>query len=534
MKALQDFKQHFRADLTAGFILSLIALPLCIGIAGASIGNGSISPAVSGIIAAIVGGVIVSRFSGANVAIHGPAAGMIVIVQHGIDSLGQGDAKIGFQRFLAAMMVAGVLQILIGIFKLARYAALFPVNVIHGMLAAIGVIIISKQVHIAIGVLPTAKSPLGLYVEIPQSIMNMNPEIAIIGLVSVMIMVAFALSKHPLAKKVPAPLLVVIVAAILGIVFDLTRDHVYFFMGKDYVLTDKYLVSLPASIFNSLPRPDFSVITSVNSIIAIISIFFVASLESLLSASAVDKLDLEKRSTNLNKEIIANGIANTILGFIGGLPIIAEIVRSSANVTNGAKTQWSNFFHGVFLAVFLFAIPSVIHLIPNAALAGILIMVGFRLARPSEFKHALQIGPEQLAIFLTTLIVTLVEDLLVGIAAGILVKILILIIRGVKPSHFFKMTFEVADNAKRIIMKPKGSVVFTNLFSLTDRIDVVAKEKSVAIDFSAVKYVDHTSMAALADLKHNQQAAGRSVEFLNFDSLDPVSQHPIAARRAHR
>lgn len=532
MKALTDLKKYWKQDLTSGFILSLIALPLCIGIAGASIGNGSLSPAVSGIIAAIVGGVIVSRFSGANVVIHGPAAGMIVIVQHGIDSLGQGDAKLGFQRFLAAMVIAGILQVLTGVFKVARYAALFPVNVIHGMLAAIGVIIIAKQVHVALGVTPAAKSPLGLYAEIPNSIAGMNPEIAIIGAVALAVMIFFLFAKWQVLKKVPAPLVAVILAAILGVCFDLQHAHHYFFMGKDFTLGENFLVTLPASIINSLPHPDFGVIFSPTSLITIFSIYFVASLESLLSANAVDKLDLDKRSTNLNKEIIANGVGNSLLGMIGGLPIIAEIVRSSANVSNGAKTMWSNFFHGIFLAMFLFLVPGIIHLIPNAALGGILIIVGFRLARPSEFKHAFEAGAEQLAIFLTTLIVTLVEDLLVGIAAGLVVKMLILILRGVKITEFFKLRSSVEEKGNNVLVKPTGSIIFTNLIALTDKVRNLASNKMVTIDFNDVHYIDHTSMAAIVDLSHEERAAGRSLELKNIDTLKPYSDHPAAARRA--
>lgn len=532
MKALTDLKNNWKQDLTSGFILSLIALPLCIGIAGASIGNGSISPAVSGLIAAVIGGVLVSRLSGTNVAIHGPAAGLIVIVQHGIDSLGQGDAKAGFQRFLAAMIVAGGLQILTGVFKLAKYAALFPVNVIHGMLAAIGVIIISKQIHVAIGVTPQAKSPLGLYAEVPHSIAGMNPEIAIIGAAALAVMIFFLIIKWNFLKKIPAPLVAVIIAAILGVAFDLQHQHHYFFMGKDYTIGENFLVTLPASIISSLPKPDFGMIFSSTSIITIISIYFVASLESLLSANAVDKLDLQKRTSNLNKEVLANGFGNMLLGAIGGLPIIAEIVRSSANVSNGAKTQWSNFFHGLFLALFLFLIPGVIHLIPNAALAGILILVGFRLARPSEFKHAFDAGLEQLVIFLTTLIVTLVEDLLVGIAAGLVVKMLVLLLRGVKPTEFFRLKSDITEQGNAVYMRPHGSIIFTNLFSLTEKLQKYGPEKAVTIDFGAVRYVDHTSMAAIVDLQHAQTSEGRKLEIKNLDLLKPYTAHPASARKA--
>lgn len=532
MKALTDLKNHWKTDLTAGFILSLIALPLSLGIASASIGDGSLSPAVSGLIAAVIGGLLVSRLSGTNVAIHGPAAGLIVIVQHGIDSLGQGDLKAGFQRFLAAMIVAGGLQILTGALKFARYAALFPVNVIHGMLAAIGVIIISKQIHIAFGVTPHAKSPLALYAEVPKSISNMNPEIAIIGLAALGVMIFFYLAKWQVLKKIPAPLVAVIVAAILGVVFDLQHMHHYFFMGKDYTLGENYLVTLPASVFNALPRPDFSMVFSPTSLITIFSIFFVASLESLLSASAADKLDIQKRSSNLNKEIMANGVGNMLLGAIGGLPIIAEIVRSSANISNGAKTQWSNFFHGAFLALFLFLLPGVIHLIPDAALAGILIIVGFRLARPSEFKHAFDAGVEQLVIFLTTLFVTLAVDLLVGIAAGLVVKMLVLLVRGVKPGEFFKLAADVTEQGNAVHIRPRGSIIFTNLLSLTDKLQKYAAEKAVTMDFSGVHYIDHTSMAALADLKHAQTSAGKTLELRNIDLLKPYSAHPASARRA--
>ena len=216
MNQLKQLKQYWKSDLTSGFILSLIALPLCIGIAGASIGNGASSPAIAGIMAAIIGGIIVSRLAGSHVTIHGPAAGMIVIVQHGIITLGDGDPGTGFQRFLAAMVIAGGLQVLLGVFKLARFAALFPRNVIHGMLAAIGIIIIAKQVHVALGVTPVAKSAIGLYAEIPRSFAAMNPEIAMIGLVCLVVVILMYVIKLNWLKRIPGPLVAVVIAVFIG------------------------------------------------------------------------------------------------------------------------------------------------------------------------------------------------------------------------------------------------------------------------------------------------------------------------------
>ena len=538
MKSLTLLKNNFKSDLLSGFILSLIALPLCIGIAGASLGNSMASPAIAGLAAAIIGGLLVSRLAGSHITIHGPAAGMIVVVQHGILALGslglpEFNAAIGFQRFLAAMILAGILQFLLGVFKLARYAALFPVNVIHGMLAAIGVIIISKQVHVALGVTPISKSSLALYAEIPNSLMNLNPEIAIIGGATLLLLILLRMIKNPLIKKIPAPIAAVLLAVTLGLFFDLTHDHPYMFMGKEYLIGEKFLVSLPKDILSALPRPDFSVLLTSTNLGVVFSIFFVASLESLLSANAVDKLDSQRRKTNLNTEIMANGVGNSLLGFIGGLPIIAEIVRSSANISYNAKTSWSNFFHGAFLLIFILFIPGYIHLIPNAALAAILIMVGFNLAKPSEFKHALQVGWEQLVFFATTLVVTVADDLLVGVAAGLIVKLIYLFAQGVSFKDIFKARFTEQVDKSTVKFNVTNSLIFTNLIKLTDRISETLKNSDrVEVDFKNTRYVDHTSITTLSDLQEEINRAKKELVFTGLDQMRPVSKHPHSARRA--
>lgn len=533
--SIQSLKNNFSSDLISGFILSLIALPLCIGIAGASVGDSISSPAVAGLVAAIVGGILVSRIAGSHITIHGPAAGMIVVVFHGIQTLGsiggaQLNAKLGFERFLAAMILAGALQILLGILKLARYAALFPVNVIHGMLAAIGVIIISKQVHIALGVIPQVGPPLSLYAQIPNSIVNLNPKIAAIAAITLLVLVFLRITKSSILKKIPAPIAGISIAIIMGVIFDLSYSRPYLFMGKEYVVGEKFLVALPKDIIAALPHPDFSVMFTWPGLTVAFSIFFVASLESLLSANAIDKLDPLKRKSNLNKEVLANGIGNILLGFIGGLPIIAEIVRSSANINYGGKTSWSNFFHGIFLLVFILFIPEVIHLIPKAALAAVLIMVGFNLARPKEFQQALQIGWEQLVFFAITLVVTVTNDLLVGVFAGLMAKVFYLIIRGTKLSEIFLLKLNKSEKNEHEL-SIQGSLVFTNLIKLTDRIKTLSeKNNHVVINVKDATYIDHTSLSTLYDLQEEISRENKTLTFKGVESLKPISKHPRAAR----
>lgn len=532
LTGLAGFAQNWRKDALSGFIVFLIALPLSLGIAMASG-----VPPMSGVIAAVVGGILVSRFNGSHVTINGPAAGLIVVIVGAVESLGNGDPMAGYRSMLAAVVISGGLLFLLGRLKAGRLGDFFPASAVHGMLAAIGIIILAKQAHVALGVKPEGKEPLELLAEIPHSLMNWNPEVAIIGAASLLIMIVLPLIKNNYIKMIPAPMVVVLLGMGLAHYFDLEHEHKYLFLdGHEYTLGPKFLVTLPDRVLDGIVLPDFSKTLSYPFLMAVISITLVQGIESLLSAKAVDKLDPWKRQSDLNKDLSAVGAGSAISGMIGGLPMIAEIVRSSANINNGGRTGWANFFHGVFLLVFVVAFPTLIHSIPLAALAAILMYTGYKLAAPQHFKHTLQIGSEQLAIFTTTLIITLATDLIIGVFSGILLKMIIHLFRGASLRTLFKPTVSVhyESLADRFLVSVHNVAIFSNYLSLKKQLDDIPKGKDVVVDFDNATLVDHTVMEHLHTYKDLYEREGGTFELKEMGHLIPRSQHPLSARRTSR
>ncbi|MBL7965170.1 MAG: SulP family inorganic anion transporter [Flavobacteriales bacterium] len=529
LTGIAGLKENWRQDLVSGFIVFLIALPLSLGIAMASG-----VPPMAGIITAVIGGMLVSRFNGSHVTINGPAAGLIVVILAAVESLGAGDPMAGYRAMLAAVVVSGVLLFLLGRLKAGRLGDFFPSSAVHGMLAAIGIIIFSKQVHVALGVKPTGKEPLQLLAEIPHSIAHMNPEVAIIGLASLLIMFTLPLFTSKWVKMIPAPMVVVLVGIALGHAFDLEHEHKYLFLdGHEYSIGPKFLVTLPDRIMDGLVFPDWSKAFTLPFLAAVVSITLVQGIESLLSAKAVDKLDPYKRESDLNKDLSAVGAGSALAGLIGGLPMIAEIVRSSANINNGGRTGWANFFHGFFLLVFIAAFPTLIHSIPLAALGAILMFTGYRLASPQHFKHTLHIGPEQLSIFVTTLMVTLATDLIIGVFSGILLKLIIHLSRGATLRSLFKPNLHLRYDhmSDRFVLEVHDAAIFSNYLGMKKKLDGIPPKAHVRVDFDQATLVDHTVLEHVHAYKEKYERAGGRFEVTEMGHLVPRSQHPFAARR---
>lgn len=532
---IAGLKEHWRSDLLSGFLVFLIALPLCLGI---SMASGF--PPSAGIITAIIGGVLVSRISGSYVTINGPAAGLIVVVLDAVQGLGEGDAMAGYRYTLAAIVVASILQILMGVFKAGRLSSFFPASVIHGMLAAIGIIIMAKQIHVVLGTAPEKGSSLfSTIVQIPHSIMNLNPDIAVIGVTGLLILIAWSWLKNPTLKMIPAPLIVVLVGIALANYFDLDHEHMYLFLPDAHFLPHHeatvgpaFLVAISENFMSSFYFPDFSKTFTLEFWEAVVTIGLVGSLESLLSAMAVDKLDPYKRHSNLDKDLTAVGAGNLLAGLLGGLPMIAEIVRSSANVNNGAKTSWANFFHGLLLLLFVVLFPRLIHSIPLSALAALLVFTGFRLASPKEFAKVMGIGKEQLFMFLVTIIGVLATDLLVGVVIGILTKFMIHMLRGVRFNNLFKIHFVIKElSDDRVLVAIIGAAIFSNFIAMKNALGQVAPGKKVVFQLNNAYLVDHTVMEFLHEFEHKYIAQGGSVEFIGMDTHDTYSEHPLAVRR---
>jgi MFS superfamily sulfate permease-like transporter len=532
---LAGLKENWRSDLLSGFLVFLIALPLCLGI---SMASGF--PPSAGIITAIIGGMLVSRISGSFVTINGPAAGLIVVVLGAVQELGEGDAMAGYRYALAAIVVASALQVLMGVFKAGRLSSFFPASVIHGMLAAIGIIIMAKQINVVLGTTPEKGSSLfSTIAQIPHSIMNLNPDIAVIGISGLVILIIWSMIKNPTLKMIPAPLIVVLVGMGLARYFDLEHQHMYLFLPDAHFLPHHeatvgpaFLVAISDNFMSSFYFPDFSKFATVEFWEAVVSICLVGSLESLLSAMAVDKLDPYKRHSNLDRDLTAVGAGNLIAGLIGGLPMIAEIVRSSANVNNGAKTGWANFFHGAFLFLFVAFFPRLIHSIPLASLAALLVFTGFRLASPKEFAKVMGVGKEQLFMFVVTIIGVLATDLLVGVAIGIVAKFAIHMLRGVRVNNLFKIHFVIEQqDASTVVVSIVGAAIFSNFMSLKTALANLDNGKTIIFQMNNTYLLDHTVMEFLHDFQHNYEGHGGKCVFLGMESHDTYSRHPLSARR---
>ncbi len=519
--------ENWRFDLLSGFLVFLIALPLCLGI---SIASGF--PPMAGIITAIVGGLVVSRLSGSYVTINGPAAGLIVVILDSVEDLGGGDKLAGYHYTLAAIVIASVLQILLGVFKAGKLSAFFPSSVVHGMLAAIGVIIMSKQIHTMLGVKPQAKNLLGVIGEIPHSFTVLNPLIALIGFLGLALLIGWTYIKNKQIKMVPAPLLVVLIGLALGQFYGIDAAHEYKIQEQVFTMGPNFLVSVPDNFFAGFSFPDFSKVGEVIFWVHVVTIWLVGSLESLLSATAVDKLDPFKRSANLNKDLFAVGVGNLIASAIGGLPMIAEIVRSSANINNGARTGWANFFHGLFLLIFVALFPGVIHEIPLAALAAMLVFTGFRLASPKEFAKTLSIGWDNLAVFLITIFGVIATDLLVGVIIGVFAELLIHLFRGLKFSNVFKLAYQVNQtDPDTYHLQVSGAAVFSNYIAIKSLMAEFPPQKTIFFDLSEASLIDHTVMEFIYHFVEDYNAAGGHASIVGLDELEGLSDHHLATRR---
>lgn len=519
-------KENFRNEVTSGLLVSLIALPLCLGIAMASG-----FPAFGGLITAIVGGLIVAPLCGSRLSIKGPAAGLIAIAIASVEALGQGDDFAGYRYTLAVLAVAAILQIVFASLKFGRFGDFFPASVVHGMLAAIGIIIFSKQIHPLLGVKPLSQNPIDLLFEIPHSLVVMNPRVALVGFTSVLIVLLAPKLLGKLSKYLPGPLLSVLAGITFCLFFDFAHPHKYTWYSMEYPLDEKFLVNLPSNFVAGLTFPDFSKIFTSTSFQFILMFSLIGSIESLLTVKAVDSVDPYKRNSNLNKDLMAVGFGNLVLALIGGLPMISEVVRSYANVSYGAKTRWSNFMHGAWLLMFAVVLADVIHLVPVAALAGVLCVTGYRLAAPHHFKHCKDIGTEQLVVFLATILGTLMTDLLVGVFIGVGVQYLCCLVLGAPYKSLLTpvQAPRVGVAGKAVINLP-ATCFFGNVISFKRVIGAI-EQGDVELNFSATAHVDHTFMHEVRLLESDYAHAGRKVVLKDFDKLIPVSDHHAACRR---
>ncbi len=536
------FVRFFRADATSGFLVFLIALPLCLGI---SLASGF--PPVAGVFTAAIGGILTTFISNSELTIKGPAAGLIVIVLGAMQSFGftagadPAADHAAYRMTIAIGFMAALVQVGFGLLRAGRLAEFFPTAVVHGMLAAIGMIIVLKQLPVVFGQKASGE-PLEVLRELPDKIMHLNPAITVIGLVSLAILFGWPLIRSRLRpawlRFVPAQLLVLAVAVPLGIWFDLAHEHYYRFAGHDYSLGESFLVNVPANLLAAVTLPDFSVFTTPQTHLAavwwVIMFALVGSIESLLSAKAIDLLDPWKRKTDMNRDLLAVGVANVAVAAVGGLPLISEIVRSKANIDAGARTRFADLWHGLFLLAFVALVPGLIHMIPLSALAAMLVYTGYRLASPREFVNVFRIGSEQLLLFMVTIVGVLATDLLVGVGIGIALKFAIHALNGVPLHSFFKPFLQVTTlDDQTVQINAAGSAVFSNWLPFRRQIVQLGlvQGNDVVVNLAGTRLVDHSVMEKLEELTHDFEQAGRKLEVVGLEAHRGLSAHRHATRR---
>jgi len=528
--AVKTFISDIPKNLFSGFVVSLIALPLGLGLALASG-----APPISGIIAAIVGGTVVAILGGSNVTITGPGNGLVVVILAAITTLGNGDMHQGFLFTLAAIVISGVIMIILGFLRLGSLGDFFPASAIQGMLAAIGIGIFAKQIHVMFGNLNAKGSIIDLLLQVPQGIIDLiktdNSSIfyaGLVGVISLLIMIFYSKIRNRFFQLIPAPMWIVVLSVGLYYYFDL-------FSTADYPIDKSLLINLPDDILSNFAFPDFSKIYQFDFINAVISITLIASIESLLSIKAVDKLDPLKRRSNVNKDIRALGLATVISGFLGGLNVVTVIARSSVNVNNKGSNRSANFFHAGFLIVFIVLFASELRKIPLPALAAILVYTGYKLASPENIKKVFNIGKEQLIIFLITLFTTIATSLITGIIVGILITFIIHIIINKNLLLFIKnalkpnvLMFKEEDT---YYVSVKNFSSFLNYTKLKSKLDQIPENEEAIIDFSLCDFVDHSVMENMSNYSETFKRKGGDFEVIGLDDSKSGSTHPFALRK---
>jgi MFS superfamily sulfate permease-like transporter len=523
---IKGLKENWRNDLSAAISVSLVALPLALGIAVAS----EVSP-MAGVLSAIIGGVVTTFFRGGHLAINGPAAGLIAVILGGLVAL---DGNINY--VLAAIVISGGIQTILGFLKMGRFAKLLPSSVLHGILAAIGVIIFTKQIHYALGTTSDAKTIVGTLIDAFYKIPEINPFVFLIALVGILVLVFYKKINTKFIRMIPAPMWVLLLSIPLVFAFDFFNEHSLSFFGRSYGVGPELLIEIPDNPLDSIMHPDFGMIGTAAFWLTVLSITMIASVETLASARAVDKLDPYKRTTNLNKDLIGVGLSTMVSGALGGLPIITVIVRSTVNVNSNAKTKWANFYHGIFLILFVLILAPVLRSVPLAALAAILVHTGFKLASPKVFKHAYDQGVEQLLFLSSTLIITLFTDLLYGIIGGILITLFLhMLLAKVGFWKFFKMIYKSGSKVYRLEngsydVKLKGISNFLYALQLDTLLEEIPKGATVRIDMSKTRLVDLSIMENLIDFKRIQEDQGGDVKLIGLGDHVSSTSHNRALK----
>ena len=527
--------KYIKNDLPASIVVFFVALPLCLGIALASG-----APLFSGLIAGIVGGILVGALSNSQIGVSGPAAGLAAIVLTAIGTLG------GFENFLVAVVLGGIIQIIFSILKAGVIAYYFPSSVIKGMLTGIGIIIILKQIPHFFGYDEDPEGDFSFFQvdgentfsEILNAINLISPGATLIAVIALAILILWdqVLSKRSKVFKLIQGPLVAVVVGILYFVFTEGNEQL--------AISSEHLVSVPIpesmeSFKNLLRFPYFGVIGNPEIWITAFTIALVASLETLLCVEATDKLDPYKRTTPTNRELLAQGIGNSVSGLLGGLPVTQVIVRSSANIQSGGRTKASAIIHGFFLLISVVLIPRLLNMIPLSVLAAILFIVGYKLAKPGLFKKMYHLGWKQFVPFVVTVVGIVFTDLLVGIGLGLGVGIIVILIKSYLNSHFLHIE-DKSNGAHKIKMTLAEEVTFFNKGAILKELDSLPENSYLELDVRKTRYLDNDIIEILEDF--SEKAKNKHIEiklisergevenpesYIQFFKLDKESQKNI-------
>ncbi len=516
-------------NLFSGFVVSLIALPLGLGLAMASE-----APPIAGVITAIVGGIMVSILGGSHVTITGPGNGLVGVLLVAITVL-------GFEGALAAIICSGVLLVLLGFLRLGKLADFFPSSAIQGMLAAIGLIILGKQFHIMLANRISRPGSIDYLLEIPNTILNSFSfqdiglrYAAAVGVISLLIMFLYPKIRNKYLQLIPAPMWIVLLSIGFSYYYELV-------LQLPSPISHNYMLSgIPkgTEIVAQIPSPNFSLLSSFSFWSSVLALTLIASIESLLSIKAVDKLDPNKRRSNVNKDLKALGLSTIASGFVGGLNVVTVIARSSINVNNGGTNRSSNFFHALFLVLFIMLFSTQLARIPLPALMAILVFTGYKLASPKVIRYIFSIGKEQLLIFFITLFITLKVGLIIGIASGVVATFLIHMAINKSFALFFRnvfkpnvLMFREEDRKGNYYVSVKHFCSFLNFYKLKDKIDAVKESQDMVVDFSLCEFVDHTVMENLDNYQEVFHKQGGSFDVIGLDLHGAKTKHPFALRR---
>jgi len=492
---------NLKSDFASGLVVFLVALPLCLGIALASG-----APLFAGIITGIIGGIVVGFLSQSHISVSGPAAGLTAIVFVAI-------ADLGYEAFLVAVILAGAMQLALGLIKAGTISNYFPSNVIEGMLAGIGVIIFIQQIPHALGANVEIGSGLAIFSSVFASFLDIQPGILIITVASLAVLIAW--QSVPSLKKlklVPGAL----VAVVLGILINAT----FILTGSPLAVDAAYLVNLPVpssldEVKEVFITPSFAAIGDPGVWVVAITITIVASIETLLCIEATERLDPLKRFVNTNVELKAQGIGNMISGVLGGLPMTSVVVRSSANVNAGAKSKMSAIIHGLLLLVCVASIPMLLNRIPMATLAAILLMIGYKLANPATIKHFWEKGKYQFIPFIATLLAVVFLDLLKGVALGMIISVIFILRGNIKRAYYFRK--EQYKNGDIIHVDLAQEVSFLNKAAIKLTLTNLPRNCKVVINASDTVYIAHDVLDLIHEFKTvNAPEKGIEVLLLGF------------------